>query len=80
MPVNLDNAQFNLFLQFAMRQTNDKAIARRVRQEHYDRFMKSGSFNILSTDPGLHLDGDLALDTLRMQSFFVAPRNAAAGH
>lgn len=48
--------------------------------EHYDRFMKSGSFNILSTDPGLHLDGDLALDTLRMQSFFVAPRNAAAGH
>ncbi len=42
--------------------------------------MKSGSFNILSTDPGLHLDGDLALDTLRMQSFFVAPRNAAAGH
>ncbi len=27
-PVNLDNAQFNLFLQFAMRQTNDKAIAR----------------------------------------------------
>ena len=39
---------------------------------------KSGSFNILSTDPGLHLDGDLALDTLRMQSFFVAPRNAAA--
>ena len=47
--------------------------------EHYDRFMKSGSFNILSTDPGLHLDGDLALDTLRMQSFFIAPRNAPAG-
>ena len=27
MPVNLDNVQFNLFLQFALRQTNDKAIA-----------------------------------------------------
>ena len=27
-PVNLDNAQFNLFLQFALRQTNGKAIAR----------------------------------------------------
>ncbi len=28
MPVNLDNAQYNLFLQFAVRQTNGKAIAR----------------------------------------------------
>jgi hypothetical protein len=47
--------------------------------EHYDRFMKSGSFNALSTDPQMHLDGNLALETLRIQSFFVAPRNAAAG-
>lgn len=60
---------------FARPDVKDKVLG-----EHYDRFMKSGSFNILSTDPGLHLDGDLALDALRMQSFFVAPRNAAAGH
>ena len=46
--------------------------------ERYEPFMKSGSFNILSTDPRIHMDSDLALDTLRMQSFFVAPRNAAA--
>ena len=36
--------------------------------------------NALSNDPQIHMESNLALDTLRMQSFFVAPRNAAAGH
>ena len=48
--------------------------------QDYGMLGKTGSFNILSTDPQTHLDGDLALETFRIQNFFVAPRNAAAGH